>query len=447
MSGDVEELLAAHDDQLRRRVPLWPPLGAVVEQDGTLVRHHYGTHGTVDYRDVPGADFAEVVGRQQAAFAARAEPVEWQVFDHDPPEVAAGLRDAGFTPGRARPVLVGVIDEVASRVAEAAAALPQWQQVRPLGYGEHRNLARIREMERGSAPHRRPLAEIEADGRFQHWHRLLLVHDIDGRTRAAGWAEFVAGTQFVSVGGMTAPHPAFVAAWARWAGDRRRGSSEPQYRQHWRYFVAEADGELLDEFLRWGFHQVTGVRSFHWTPPGAPLAIRPVCLVFDDPDADAVWARFAEQWEFPYAPQVYPGLREPEASVTWQLDAIDGDDGRIAELQLIVERGLRAATRPGERVYYLHPFTQGYHFDPHRAGGPGRPDIPRHAYPDHGDFRLYTTADLRTGTLGHPWELSLCVFGEQLLAEVEDDLTALLGTVLRRGGRPVGNVWSFGPGW
>jgi hypothetical protein len=31
-----------------------------------------------------------------------------------------------------------------------------------------------------------------------------------------------------------------------------------------------------------------------------------------------------------------------------------------------------------------------------------------------------------------------------MLREVEADLAALLGLVLRRGGRPVGNVWSFG---
>lgn len=49
------------------------------------------------------------------------------------------------------------------------------------------------------------------------------------------------------------------------------------------------------------------------------------------------------------------------------------------------------------------------------------------------------------GTSGNWREASLCVFGEELLAHVDEELTALLGTVLRRGGRPTGNVWSFGP--
>jgi hypothetical protein len=59
--------------------------------------------------------------------------------------------------------------------------------------------------------------------------------------------------------------------------------------------------------------------------------------------------------------------------------------------------------------------------------------------------RLYTTEDLRLGTFGDPLKFSLCVFGEDLLAVVEHDLTALLGTVLRRGGQNVGNTWTFGP--
>jgi hypothetical protein len=165
--------------------------------------------------------------------------------------------------------------------------------------------------------------------------------------------------------------------------------------------------------------------------------------VFDNPRGEAVWERFVSQWKFPA--QASRGLVEPAASVTWHLEAIDGHNDLIGELQRTIEHGLRASTRPGERVYYLHPFTQGYHFDPRLVGGPGQPPIPRPAYPDRGDYRLYTTEDLRLGTFGDPWECSLCVFGEDLLSEVENDLTALLGTVLRRGGQNVGNTWTFGP--
>jgi hypothetical protein len=41
------------------------------------------------------------------------------------------------------------------------------------------------------------------------------------------------------------------------------------------------------------------------------------------------------------------------------------------------------------------------------------------------------TPDLRLGTFGHPFEHTLCVFGE-LVAEVEAELTDFLGKPLRR---------------
>lgn len=53
--------------------------------------------------------------------------------------------------------------------------------------------------------------------------------------------------------------------------------------------------------------------------------------------------------------------------------------------------------------------------------------------------------DLRLGYLRAPWEESLCVSGDDLLAEVADELTDLPGTDMRLGGRNEGNIWTFGP--
>ncbi|WP_223874522.1 DUF2716 domain-containing protein [Salinispora fenicalii] len=50
---------------------------------------------------------------------------------------------------------------------------------------------------------------------------------------------------------------------------------------------------------------------------------------------------------------------------------------------------------------------------------------------------MYLAEDFRFGTFGHPWELSLCVFGGDLLDLVEADLHTVLGQVMRRNGRQV----------
>ncbi|MYW02911.1 DUF2716 domain-containing protein [Streptomyces sp. SID3343] len=169
-------------------------------------------------------------------------------------------------------------------------------------------------------------------------------------------------------------------------------------------------------------------------------------MLFDDPEHDDVWDRFRERFAFKPSIRVFPGTAEPPESITWHLAAItdDPDGSTVDELQAVIERGLLACTKPGEDLYWLDWNHQGYRFDPRRVDGPGRPRRPGSAYPD-GDYHLYVTRDIRLGTFGHPWEDSLCVFGDDLLAHVEDRLTALLGTVLRRGGRNVGNTWTFGP--
>ncbi|MEU5934541.1 DUF2716 domain-containing protein [Micromonospora sp. NPDC047187] len=54
-----------------------------------------------------------------------------------------------------------------------------------------------------------------------------------------------------------------------------------------------------------------------------------------------------------------------------------------------------------------------------------------------GDYYIHLAEDFRFGTFGHPWELSLCVFGDDMLDLVESDLHDVLGKVMRRDGRQI----------
>lgn len=105
-----QELLALHDAQLRGRLPDVPPVGSVVEQDGPLIRIHYGTHGSIDYRNLSSIGLDELITRQRDAFAARGERGEWTIYSHDTP---SGLPDrlsaAGFTRSWERTLLVAPI--------------------------------------------------------------------------------------------------------------------------------------------------------------------------------------------------------------------------------------------------------------------------------------------------------------------------------------------------
>jgi hypothetical protein len=76
-------------------------------------------------------------------------------------------------------------------------------------------------------------------------------------------------------------------------------------------------------------------------------------------------------------------------------------------------------------------------FLPHTIGKPHLAGWPLSPYPD-GDYFIYLASDVTFGSFGHPWEQTVCVFGERLLARVADSLDALLGPSIRRDGRIMG---------
>ncbi|MFG1945555.1 DUF2716 domain-containing protein [Nonomuraea sp. NPDC048826] len=435
MAEVAESLLAVYESQLRGIVPRDTPWGAVVERDGSLVRTHYGTHGTVDHAGPVGDDLAESIRRQQALFAARHEPVEWKVYAHDSPLLGASLRAAGFVPGPMRAVLAAGIADVPS-----AEALRPGMRVRYESYGELERLLR----KAAAAPEqRRPLSEMVADGMARRTgsEMKILVLEHEGRILDALWIEHVGDTDFAAVGGITGPRPELLQAAAAWAEGRDLRGFRPRTP---RYLVAEAPDSLVPAYLTTGFHEITRVSTYRWAPAGEPARERATMQLLSEPEHDEIWKRFETRFEVTYE-TADRGIVEPPASATWYLGAIErSDDPVLAEVEGIIARGVRAVARPGDRLYRLKWFISGSRTDPLRAGGPGQPYWVGYAYLVD-EHVVQVTEDLRMGTFGNWSEASLCVFGEELLAYVDEDLTALLGIVLRRGGRPVGNVWSFGP--
>ncbi|MGW7481855.1 DUF2716 domain-containing protein [Nonomuraea muscovyensis] len=431
----AETLLDAYESQLRALVPLELPWGAVVERDGPLVRTHYGTHATVHHAALRD-DLAGLIRRQQELFAARCEPVEWKVYSHDAPLLGESLRAAGFVPGPERALLMADIAKVPS-----PEDLPPGMRIRPHLPGERERLRRRAAV---VPEQRRPLSELEADGtaRGTGSEMEILLLEYDGRILDAVWIERVGGTDFAAIGGITGPRRELLqaaAAWAEWRGVRQVFRHRTP-----RHLVAEAPGSLVPAYAATGFHAIAQVSTYRWAPAGEPARDRPAKQLLSDPEHDKIWKRFETRFEVTYETAAR-GITEPPASATWHLDAVEHpDDPLLAEVETIIERGLRASARPGDRLYRLKWYVSGSRIDPTRVGGPGQPRWTSYAYLVD-EHVIQVTEDLRMGTFGNWWEASLCVFGQELLTHVDEELTELLGTVLRRGGRPVGNVWSFGP--
>ncbi len=435
----MHDLRHAYDTHLRGHLPSPPGAGAVHLRDprlsgARLVRTHYGTHGSVDHGPLPpDTDLPALVARQRDRFEAHTEPAHWPVHAHDPPALAQALEAAGFIAGPERSVLVAELSDF------PCAPPAHGDQLRE---NDRISAEAVKEMAAASTAHRRALAEHEADGISFEDRTLALVHG--AQVRAASWATLRTGTPFVVLQGMTAPHPEFLWEWARHARSGRVLDGWWVWAQaKARLMAAEADPRAqpdLHQLLQTsGFHEITTMRTYTWTPSAAPAATRPVTDLFHDDEYDDLWDRFTERFFFAPSTTLFPGIVEPTDSVTWSLRATVEHTERRDELERTVRLGLGRNTLPGESLYALDWQHVGHRYDPHRVGGFEQPRHPACAYP-HGDYRINLTKDLRLGTFGHPWENgegTLCVFGRDLLTQVEEDLNRLLGAPIRRDGQRV----------
>ncbi|SCF68215.1 DUF2716 domain-containing protein [Streptomyces sp. Cmuel-A718b] len=156
-----------------------------------------------------------------------------------------------------------------------------------------------------------------------------------------------------------------------------------------------------------------------------------------------VWDRFYDEFGFqPSAsPFQRPAIKEPVASVTWSLAALDDDPEyeRLDRLAEVIEQGLASCAGPGATLLALDWQHTSYRFAPQGVGGPGQPAWPLSPYPD-GDYYIYLSEDFRTGSFGHPWEGSLCLFGQEFLDATSKEMEKLLGRPIRRSGRAVGTA-------
>ncbi|MGW9133074.1 DUF2716 domain-containing protein [Streptomyces sp. NPDC055681] len=153
-----------------------------------------------------------------------------------------------------------------------------------------------------------------------------------------------------------------------------------------------------------------------------------------------VWDRFYE--EFNFQPRMSspkrPAIKEPVASVTWSLASLpdEPDNERLDRLIEVVERGLHSCVGRQGTLFALDWQHPSYRFAPQEVGGHGRPAWPLSPYPD-GDYYIYLSEDFRMGSFGHPWEESLCLFGQELLDAVSTEVDKVLGPPIRRAGKEV----------
>ena len=267
MSGlDVTALLAAYDAQLRANPPDKLPEGARAERDGPLVRYIGFPHGGfVDYRDLGEIRDDQVdalIARQVQVFAARGDPFEWKLHEHDrPADLAERLVASGLIPEARETVMIAPVATVATDPMLSGG-------VTLLEVTERNDLDRIAEMERAVWHEDRSwLAEsLEAERRVDPDALTIVVAEATGTVVCAAWVRFVGGTEFATLwGGATLEewrgrgiYRAIVAYRANLAAARG-----------FRYLQVDASDDSRPILSRLGFVAVTTTTPYVWSPPSS----------------------------------------------------------------------------------------------------------------------------------------------------------------------------------
>jgi hypothetical protein len=159
-----------------------------------------------------------------------------------------------------------------------------------------------------------------------------------------------------------------------------------------------------------------------------------------EPEHRSAWDRFDEAIDFQASvrPEHWPSFVEPPGSRTWDISPLlDGRASSSPDLDADVARALRdglvRVVGDDDFVYALDWQHPCYRFRP--AAASSRPETWRVAALPDGDYYLFVARDLRFGWLTHPWERSVCVYGD-LLDAMRPFLESLELPVLRRGGQP-----------
>ena len=145
-------------------------------------------------------------------------------------------------------------------------------------------------------------------------------------------------------------------------------------------------------------------------------------------DCEVMWKKVKQVMGFRPSTQSseWPGILEPRGSVTFKLAG--PSVSVVDDLNARALSAFRSLCPEGRRIAALDWEHSCYWFDPHREVETWEIDL----YPN-GDYYMFLASDLAWGTFGHPWEGTLCVWGEKLMSSLRYQDAPGLAGIVRRG--------------
>ena len=156
---------------------------------------------------------------------------------------------------------------------------------------------------------------------------------------------------------------------------------------------------------------------------------------------NSTWDRFEARFRFRPSTIDWPGILEPEDSVTYGIGHVYGDAERYGRLTLDLSHKLvlalqRCVSETGV-VHVLDWQHQCYSFMPHVPFTfSEEDDWPVPVLPN-GDYYIFLDPELEFGVFGHPWEQTMCVLGTKLIDALAIDPPRLFDRQVRIGGKVV----------
>ena len=142
-------------------------------------------------------------------------------------------------------------------------------------------------------------------------------------------------------------------------------------------------------------------------------------------------------------PDNFPGIREPEQSLTYSFSsyfALGSEEKAIqmeTELNIVVYQAFCQLTSLDKEIYALDWQQECFSFYPHLFENSDVIENWKTPILPNGDYYIFIESNFRYGIFGHPWEQTICFYGEAFISLIESDLTRILGKPIRRNGKHV----------
>ncbi|WP_339169663.1 DUF2716 domain-containing protein [Paenibacillus sp. FSL R5-0341] len=149
-----------------------------------------------------------------------------------------------------------------------------------------------------------------------------------------------------------------------------------------------------------------------------------------------LWERVCK--DFNFKPSIHkeewPSFTPPSPFIVYNIAHLYGPNFEklYSDLETCITKAMIESSDEDDYLYVLDWQHESYLFNP-RLDSPKNElnEWPIPLYPN-GDYYFFIEKDFSWGYLGHPWEKSICIFGEELLRAIETNKPKLFNQELRR---------------